>query len=108
MRFEFATAQRIVVAPGSSAELADLAGAIGRRAMLVQGRGGPEERLLDDLVAALRELVGALGIPRLAEYGLTAASVPELAAKAARASSTRANPIDLEPAELEEAIGAAI
>jgi alcohol dehydrogenase class IV len=79
-----------------------------RVAEVLLGHGGRQEQLLDDLVAALRALVDELGIPRLAEYGLASSGVPELAAKAARASSTRANPIDLEPAALEEAIHAAI
>jgi alcohol dehydrogenase class IV len=79
-----------------------------RVAEVLLGRSGAEAQPLDNLAPALRELVGELGIPRLAAYGLTAAGVPELAAKAGRASSTRANPIDLEPAELEEAIGAAV
>ena len=40
MRYEFATAQRIIVGPGSSAELADsAAGASVRRALLALGRG---------------------------------------------------------------------
>jgi alcohol dehydrogenase class IV len=63
---------------------------------------------LDDLVLALGELVAELSIPRLSRYGLAAAGVPELAAAAATASSTRANPIDLEQGELEEAIHAAL
>jgi len=62
---------------------------------------------LDDLAPALRELVAELNIPQLAAYDLTAADVPELAAAAAKASSTRANPIDLEQGEIEEAIYAA-
>ena len=63
---------------------------------------------LDDLVPMLRELVAELHIPQLATYGLTAAGVAELASAAANASSTRANPIDLEQGELEEAITAAL
>jgi alcohol dehydrogenase class IV len=62
----------------------------------------------DDLVAALRELVTELGIPPLMTYGLAEQGVPELAAQAAQASSTRANPIDLTEAELAEAIAAAL
>jgi alcohol dehydrogenase class IV len=63
---------------------------------------------LDDLAPGLRELVAELQIPSLATYGLAAAAVRELAAAAAKASSTRANPIDLEPGELEDAIHAAL
>jgi alcohol dehydrogenase class IV len=62
----------------------------------------------DDLVAALHELVAELQIPGLAAYGLAEAGIPALAAAAAQSSSTRANPIDLELAELEEAISAAL
>jgi alcohol dehydrogenase class IV len=83
-------------------------GRYARVAELLLGRGRDAGALLDDMVAALGELVESLGIPRLASYGLTAAEVPALAAQAARASSTRVNPVELEPAELEEAIGAAL
>lgn len=38
MRFEFATATRIVFGPGSIAELPDIAAAFGRRALVVTGR----------------------------------------------------------------------
>ena len=62
MRYEFATAGRIVVGPGSAAELAGLLADIGRRALLVIGRnitarGGPAA----DLARRLAEdgLVGA-------------------------------------------------
>jgi alcohol dehydrogenase class IV len=75
--------------------------------LLLGRRAGTEDTLLDDLVAALRELVDELGIPRLASYGLAAADVPALAAQAAQASSSRGNPIDLEQGELAEAILAA-
>lgn len=69
--------------------------------------GGPG-RTVDELVARLRELVGELGIPGLARYGVAAADVPALAEAAARASSTRANPVALETAALAEAIAAAL
>jgi alcohol dehydrogenase class IV len=62
----------------------------------------------EDLEAALRELVAELAIPPLRAYGVMPAAVPALAAQAAKASSTRANPIDLEEAELAEAIAAAL
>ncbi len=81
--------------------------ALARYARVALALLGPSATL-DDLVPTLRELVGELHIPQLASYGLTAAGVPELAAAAAKASSTRANPIDLEQGELEEAIYAAL
>src|SRR5437879_4929742 len=74
MRYEFATAGQIVVGPGTSGELAKLAGAIGRRALLAIGhgasaRGGPAARLIAQLQAA--GLVAAAhivaGEPRVAD-----------------------------------------
>jgi alcohol dehydrogenase class IV len=76
-----------------------------RVAEALLGRAGATP---DDLAAALRELVAELGIPPLRSYGLAEQGVPELAAQAAQASSTRANPIDLTEAELAEAIAAAL
>lgn len=63
---------------------------------------------LDDFVAWLRDLVAELNIPGLATFGLNPGRVSALAAQALRASSTRANPIDLEQGELEDAIAAAL
>ena len=80
-----------------------------RVAALILGRpSASEQAALDDLVAALRELVAELGIPGLSSYGLKAEGVAALAAQAAQSSSIRANPIELEPAELAEAILAAL
>ena len=76
-----------------------------RAAETLLGRPGATP---DDLVAALRELVAELNIRPLRTYGLTEQGVPELAAQAAQASSTRANPIDLTVVELAEAIVAAL
>ena len=81
--------------------------ALARYARVAMALLGPAAAL-DDLAQALRELVAELHIPQLASYGLAVAGVPELAAAAAKASSTRANPIDLEQGELEAAIYAAL
>jgi alcohol dehydrogenase class IV len=80
-------------------------GRYARAAEVLLGRAGASP---DDLVAWLRELVAELGIAPLRAYGLTAAQIPDLAAQAARASSTRANPLDLDAGELAEAIEAAL
>jgi len=45
-------------------------------------------------------LTKQLAIPPLSAYGIKASDAPELAAKAARANSMKANPIALSPAEL--------
>src|SRR5262245_22614218 len=76
-----------------------------RVAETLLGRAGATP---DDLVAALHGLVAELSISPLRTYGLAASDIPELAAQAAKASSTRANPIDLTEAELAEAIAAAL
>src|SRR5690349_1540184 len=62
MRYEFTTALRVVVGPGTSAELADSAASIGRRALLAIGRGaaargGPTAQLAAQLAA--RGLIAA-------------------------------------------------
>jgi alcohol dehydrogenase class IV len=56
----------------------------------------------------IRRLVTDLRIPRLGTYGLTEAHIDELVEKAARASSMKANPIELKPAELAEIVREAI
>jgi alcohol dehydrogenase class IV len=76
--------------------------------ILLGPRSATGAALLADLVEWLHTLVAELEIPGHARFGLTAAGVAALAAQALRASSTRANPIDLELDELEAAIGAAL
>lgn len=63
---------------------------------------------IQDGVDWLRDLVRTLGIPRLGSYGLGPGHADEVVAKAARASSTRGNPVVLEPAELHGALAAAL
>ncbi len=55
-----------------------------------------------DLVPWLVDLVDALGVPRLAAYGVGTSNVPDLVAAAAGASSMQANPVRLSPEELVE------
>ena len=54
----------------------------------------------DEGVAWVRNLVSDLQILRLASYGITREHIPDVVEKAARASSMKANPIVLTPAEL--------
>jgi alcohol dehydrogenase class IV len=56
----------------------------------------------------LRDLTAALRIPGLAAYGVTPADIPGLAERAMQASSTRSNPVALEPGELSDAIAGAL
>jgi alcohol dehydrogenase class IV len=55
-----------------------------------------------------RKLIDDLKIPRLGSYGLVEKNFPELVEKAANASSMKANPVVLSPAELTEVLGAAL
>jgi alcohol dehydrogenase class IV len=59
-------------------------------------------------VTWVRALCGALGIPPLRAYGLGEADVPTLCDKAAAASSMKANPVSLTPAELREVLQRAL
>jgi alcohol dehydrogenase class IV len=59
----------------------------------------------EDGVEWVRNLTAQLAIPSLACYGIRTQDVPELAAKAGRANSMKANPIVLTTAELTATIG---
>ena len=74
-------------------------------AVLLTGR--PEATAADG-VAWVHELSAALRIPRLALYGLAAADIPALVAKAKAASSMKANPIALTDNEIAEITSAAM
>jgi alcohol dehydrogenase class IV len=58
----------------------------------------------EDAISWLEALTTALSIPGLASYGLEDAGISELVAAAQRASSMRANPIELSDAELTEIV----
>jgi len=62
----------------------------------------------DDGVAWVAELVAALRIPPLGAYGLAAADIPEVIAKAAKASSMKSNPIALTAEEQRETLSRAL
>jgi alcohol dehydrogenase class IV len=55
---------------------------------------------LPDGTAWLERLSDQLGLPPLASFGLEASDLPRIAANAARASSMRGNPVDLDEAAL--------
>jgi alcohol dehydrogenase class IV len=61
---------------------------------------GSDTATAEDGVRWAEELVGALGIPGLAAYGVTAADLPGLVERGAAASSMQANPVRLTPSEL--------
>ncbi|HEX9115941.1 MAG TPA: iron-containing alcohol dehydrogenase [Anaerolineae bacterium] len=56
----------------------------------------------------LAELAAALGVPPLSAYGLTVADLPDVVAKTAVASSTKANPIVLTESELHSILEEAL
>lgn len=82
----------------------------------LQGRFGDVARWLtgdpgaapDDGLAWIERTVTALGIPRLSTFGLVDGDVEQVAAKAARASSMRGNPVVLGPEELVAVLRAAL
>ncbi len=80
------------------ARLDDVAG------WLTGARGATAE----DGITWIESTVAALRIPALSTLGLAPEQVPEIAAKAARASSMRGNPVDLAPEDLEEVLRAAL
>ncbi|HWW02158.1 MAG TPA: iron-containing alcohol dehydrogenase [Candidatus Acidoferrum sp.] len=61
-----------------------------------------------DGVEWVRQLVGGFRIPSLASYGVTPADIGELVAKAAKASSMKANPIELTAQELKQVLEQAL
>ncbi len=69
---------------------------------------GRPDATAEDGVAWVATLAGDLEVPPLRAYGITARDVPILVAKAAVASSTRANPIALTEAELTEILERAL
>ena len=69
---------------------------------------GQAAALTEDGIAWVKSLAAALSVPSLAAYGVTTADFPALVEKTAAASSTKANPIVLTPAELNEILALAL
>jgi alcohol dehydrogenase class IV len=63
---------------------------------------GNDQAKADDGVTWVQELCTALEIPPLASYGMTTANVPSVVDKSAVASSTKANPIQLNSDEMRQ------
>lgn len=96
-------ARRTPAGAATVARYADVA-----RAMGAAG-SEPDDAAADAGARHVRELCALLNVPKLADFGVTTAAVPELVAKARRTSSMKANPVELSDAELaavlEQAIG---
>jgi alcohol dehydrogenase class IV len=69
---------------------------------------GRPDASIEDGIAWLRETVTLLDVPRLGSYGLGPQHADDVVAKAARASSTRGNPIALREDELHAVLAAAL
>ena len=69
---------------------------------------GDPEATAEDGAAWIEQLVRKLGLPPLRAYGCGPEDLPELAAKARRASSMKANPIELTDRELMGLLEAAL
>ena len=80
MRFEFATAGRILFGPGTHRELAELCAPLGRRALLVTGRGAREREPAAGLINDLEQRLSAVVAPVQGEP--TTASVEALGQQA--------------------------
>jgi alcohol dehydrogenase class IV len=75
-------------------------GTIGRYDEIARVLTGDVGASAGDGVIWVRALVGRLRIPRLATWGIGLRDVDDIAAQAARASSMKANPVELTAAEL--------
>jgi alcohol dehydrogenase class IV len=69
---------------------------------------GSETASIADGVSFVRQLAEELGVPGLASYGMDAAHVAEVVAKAAAASSMKGNPIALSTEELASVLERAL
>ncbi|MDX2151653.1 MAG: iron-containing alcohol dehydrogenase [Bryobacteraceae bacterium] len=69
---------------------------------------GDARATAEDGIRGIRQLCTELEIPPLSRYGITTGDVATLVEKAARASSTKGNPIALTPAEMTEILKAAL
>lgn len=81
--------------------------ALGRYTAVARLLTGRDDAGIDDGIAWLRETVAALAVPRLGAVGLAPEQYPEVAAKAARASSMQGNPVTLTEEELLAVLQAA-
>jgi alcohol dehydrogenase class IV len=68
---------------------------------------GSPDALATDGLAWLTDVSKTLNVPKLSSLGISKESIPEIASKAAKASSMKANPIELTHPELEAILEAA-
>ncbi|MGZ8898692.1 MAG: iron-containing alcohol dehydrogenase, partial [Limisphaerales bacterium] len=58
----------------------------------------------DESVKWIEDLCSGINVPKLRRYGVDAESFPLLCERGAKASSMKANPIELTPGELREVL----
>jgi len=81
--------------------------ALGRYDEIGRVLTGSPQALATDASAWLTDLNKALNVPKLSSLNIPKESIPEIAGKAAKASSTKANPIELTLPELQAILEAA-
>jgi alcohol dehydrogenase class IV len=89
-------------------ERAPKSDALPRYEKVAQLLTGQADATADEVVERLYRLVTDLGIPRLGSYGVGPEHTAELIEKAVRASSMKANPIELTPGEMAIALESAL
>ena len=82
--------------------------ALGRYSEIAQILTGQRDSTAEDGLVWVHGLCDALKVPHLADYGLTQDSFPTLIQNASVASSTKGNPIELTPEELEQILQRAL
>jgi alcohol dehydrogenase class IV len=82
--------------------------ALGRYDEVARLLTGRPQATVADGVAWVRDLCAALAIPNLGRQGVTEAALAGIVTRAAQASSMKANPIPLTPAEMTEILRAAL
>jgi alcohol dehydrogenase class IV len=84
-----------------------LPGILHRFTEIAQVLTGSPDATAEDGLAWVHELCNYLHVPPLRNYGIAQAHLPDIAARAAQASSMKANPLPLTPDEIFEVVSAA-
>jgi alcohol dehydrogenase class IV len=82
-------------------------GILHRFAKIAQVLTGAPDAAPEDGVAWVRELCDYLNVPPLRTYGIAQTDLPDIAARAAQASSMKANPVPLTADEILEVVSGA-
>jgi alcohol dehydrogenase class IV len=80
----------------------DASRSLGRYRDVARILTGVADASAEDGVEWIAQLCRTLSVPRLGSYGIVAQDIPIIVENSARASSMKANPVALTPAELQE------